>query len=269
MPQYLFIFVLSLFISAYPISMHAKTFTVIADPPDSVIRAVSGPDQKEQQFSSPAVITVNVATESARTGSELLEVSKDRYKPVTMALRHINDGDTVRVKLEKAFLPQLTYRLLTPTTSSELGYRAPLPSGEVTFRDKVISISFAAGETSFRVGLKNLSDHPLKILWDRGEYTDIHARRFRLMNSGVRYQDRNNPVSDQIVLPGKSIQETVTPIEHVFVSSRTGKYEIKPLFGQEGVSASGLNGKTINLFIPIEINRMITPYNFKILILTD
>jgi len=269
MQQYLFIILASLFVTACPASMYAKTFTIIADPADSVISVVSGSGQKEQKFSSPAVITVDVATESARAGREILEVSKDRYKPVTIALRHINEGDTIRVKLEKTFLPQLTYRLLAPAISSELDSRKPIPSRNLIFRDKAISISVAISETSFQAGIKNLSDHPLKILWERSEYTDIHARRFRLMNSGVRYQDRNNPIPDQIVLPGKSIRETITPIEHVFVSSKTGKYEVKPLFGQEEVNTSGLTGKTFNLFIPIEINRAITPYNFKIQIMSD
>ncbi len=269
MQQYLFIILASLFVTACPASMYAKTFTVIADPPDSIIRVISGPDHKEQKFSSPAVIAADVATESARASKEILEVSKDRYKPVTIVLRHINEGDTIRVKLEKAFLHQLTYRLLAPAISSELDSRKPIPSRNLIFRDKAISISVAIGETSFQVGLKNLSEHPLKILWERGGYSDIHTQRFRLMNSGVRYQDRNNPIPDQIVLPGESIQETITPIEHVFVSSKTGKYEVKPLFGQEEVSTSGLRGKTFNLFIPIEINRAITPYNFKIQIMSD
>ncbi len=253
MKKYLVFFWICLFAAGCSPSTVTKHFKVIADPPDSVIRVVSGPDQKEQKFSSPAVIAVDVATESTRASREILEVSKDRYKPVTIALRHINEGDTIRVKLEKKLAYLLKYRLL-----------APAPSEDLSFQDKIISISLAVGETAFQVGLKNLSEHPLKVLWERAEYTDIHARRFRLMNSSVRYQDRNNPVPDQIVLPGKSVQETATPIEHVLVSPKTGKYEVKPLIRQEGISASDLKGKTVNLFIPIEIDRAIIPYNFKI-----
>ncbi len=258
MKKYLVFFWICLFAAACSPSTVTKHFKVIADPPDSVIRVVLGSDQKEQKFSSPAVIAVDVATESARASREILEVSKDRYKPVTIALRHINEGDTIRIKLEKKLAYLLKYRLL-----------APAPSEDLSFQDKMISISLIVGETSFQAGIKNLSDHPLKILWERSEYTDIHARRFRLMNSGVRYQDRNNPVPDQTVLPGKSIQEAITPIEHVSVSSKTGQYEVKPLLGQEGFSASDLKGKTVNLFIPIEINRAIIPYNLKIQIVDD
>ncbi len=253
MKKYFIIFWICLFASACSPSVVSKHFKVIADPPDSVIRVVFGPDQKEQKYSSPAAVTVDVPAEPTRSGREILEVSKDRYKPVTIALRHINEGDTIRVKLEKKLAYQLKYRLL-----------APIPSDDLSFQDKTISMTLAVGEIAFQLGLKNLSEHPLKLLWERAEYTDIHARRFRLMHSGVRYQDRNNPVPDQVVLSGKALQDTITPIEHVFVSPKTGKYEVKALLGHEGAGVSGLKGKTVTLFIPIEINRAIIPYIFKI-----
>ncbi len=306
MQQYLLLITASLFITAYPISMYAKTFKVIAEPPDSAIRVVSGSDQKEQKFRSPAVIAVNTVTDSARTGkNEILEVSKDSYKTATIPLHHINDGDTIRIKLEKIFRHQvessppgaggsldkrdllrpaallsrqkpenflaerLTYRLLSPVVSSELAPRASIPSRELIFRDKAISLSLMVGETSFQMEIKNRSEHPMKIIWERAEYTDIHARRFRVMNSGIRHQDRNNPVPDQTIQPGKSVLEVITPVEHVFVSSETGNYEVKPLLNPENGGVHGLKGKTVNLFIPIEINRAITPYNFKIQIMSD
>jgi hypothetical protein len=51
------------------------------------------------------------------------------------------------------------------------------------------------------------------------------------------------------------------------VSRQKGGYDIKPLFSLGSEAAAGLKGKSFNLFIPVEINRQIIPYNFKIEIL--
>jgi hypothetical protein len=235
------------------VSVVTKNFKVITDPPDSIIRVVSGTEQKEEKFSSPAIITAEVPKDPALAARAFLEVSKDKYKPTTITLRHLNDGDTIRVKLEKIIPYQLKYRLLAPTQSDEL-----------KFQDKAISISFTVNEQAFQMGLTNLTAYPLKIRWQSAEYTDVYGRQRRLMHSGVPFQERNNPIPDQTVLPGKSLQETVTPIENVSVSPQTGGYVVKPLFARDGEIITGLKGKTFNLFIPIEIDRQINPYNFKI-----
>jgi len=78
----------------------------------------------------------------------------------------------------------------------------------------------------------------------------------------VSYQDRNNFIPDQIILSGNSVQESLIPISNVYVSPQTKNYEIKPLFPRE--AGAGLKGKIFTLFIPIEINRSINPYNFTI-----
>lgn len=232
-------------------SVITKNFKVIADPPDAVIRVVSGVEQKEQKYGSPAAITAEVPQEPALAARAVLEVSKDRYKPFTMPLRHINDGDTLRVKLEEIVSYHLKYRLLRPVQSDA-----------IKFQDGAISILITVGEQAFRMSLTNLAGYPLKILWEQAQYTDIFGKNHRLMHSGVMYQDRNNPISDQVVQPLSSIQAAVTPIDNVYMSQQTKSYEIKSLFPREAGAA--LKGKTFNLFIAVEINRSITPYNFKI-----
>lgn len=233
-------------------SVITKNIKVIADPPDSVIRVVSGPDLKEEKFSSPASITVEIPKEPALAAKAFLQVSKDKYKPTTIALRHISEGDTIKIKLEKLLTYQFKYRLLAPTQSEEL-----------KFQDKSIMLSFTVGEQAFQMKLMNLSTETLKIRWESAEFTDITGQTRRLMYSAVPYQNRNNPIPDQTVLSGKSLLETVTPIENVSVAPHTGGYVVKPLFIRDGDGAAGLKGATFNLFIPIEINRQIIPYNFK------
>ena len=250
MKKYLVVASIFLFVSGCP-STTTKKFKVIADPPDAVIRVVSGAEQKEQKYTSPASITMEVPQEQALAAKAVVEVSKDRYKPVTIAVRHINDGDTIRIKLEEIIHYRLKYRLI-----------APVQSDEIKLQDRAISISFSVDDQSFQMSLTNFSTYPLKIRWEQAEYTDIFERRHRLMHSGVSYQERNNFIPDQVILSGNSVQESLTPISNVYVSPQTKNYEIKPLFPRE--AGAGLKGKTFNLFIPIEINRSINPYNFNI-----
>jgi len=250
MKKYLLVASIFLIVSGCE-SMIIKNFKVITDPPDAVIRVVSGIEQKEQRYTSPASITVEVSQAKAHAPKAVVEVSKNRYKPVTIEIRQINDGDTIRIKLEEIIYYRMKYRLLRPVQSDE-----------IKLRDRAISISFSVNDKSFQMSLTNHSNYPLMIHWGQAEYMDIFERTHRLMPSGVHFEERNNPIPDQVILPGKSVLESLTPISNVYVSPQTKNYEVKPLFAHEaGVE---LKGKTFNLFIPIEIDRAITPYNFKI-----
>ncbi|MCK9418700.1 MAG: hypothetical protein M0R70_04890 [Nitrospirae bacterium] len=238
-------------------SVVAKNFKVFADPPDATIRVVSGVELKEQRYRPPATITAGVPKDPALAAKAFLEVSKDNYRQKTILLRDINEGDTLNIKLEKILHDlvryKLSYRLISPVVSQEL-----------RFRDKNISVSFAVGEHGFEMQFENLSPYDVKILWDRAEYTDMSGQTQRLMHSGVRFPDRNNPIPDQFVLSRSSVQETVIPISNVYVLPQRKGYDIRPLFPVESDVAAGLKGKKVILFIPVEINRQIIPYNFKI-----
>lgn len=234
----------------------AKNFKVFADPPDSTIRVVSGIDLKELKYRSPAAITAEVPKDPALAAKAVLEVSKDSYQPKIIALRDINNGDSLNIKLEKIkdlVRYKLSFRLVSPVVSQEL-----------RFQDKNISVTFAIGEQGIQMHLENLSPHDMKILWEQAEYTGVNRQPQRLMHSGVRFQDRHNPIPDQVVLSRSSVQEAVFPISNVSMLPQRKGYDIRPLFPLESDDAAGLKGKSVNLFLPVEINRQIIPYNFKI-----
>lgn len=237
-------------------SVTTKHFKVFADPPDSVIKVVSGAELRELKFRSPAVVTAEMPKDPALSAKTVLEVSKENYKPKTIALRYINEGDTLNIKLEKLqdiARYKLSFRLISPEASNEIKYR-----------DKSIAVSFEVGEQSFQMHFDNIGPHDLKILWERAEYRDVNKQQHRIMHSGVRYQNRNNPIPDQPVPSHASVQESVIPVSSVYVSDQKKGYDVHPLFSLNGDAAAGLKGKTINLFIPVEIDRQIIPYNFNI-----
>jgi hypothetical protein len=235
------------------ISDRTKRFTLVVDPPDADIRVVSGNDLKELRYRSPAEITAGLPNDTILEKKAMLEITRDKYKPVVLALRDIKDGDNLRIKLEKAVRYRLKYRLLNP-----------VPSDEIKFQDKVVSVSLIVEDRRFLLNLTNLTSSELKVLWDRAEYTDVKNRQHRLMYSGIRYQDRNNPLPSQLVPPHGSLQEAVMPTSSVVYSQQTKTYENLPLFPLDSESAASLKGKIFYLFIPMGIDRQILPYNFKI-----
>ncbi len=235
------------------VSESTKRFTLVVDPPDSNIRVVSGSDLKELRYRSPAEITVGMPKDTILEKKAVLEITRDKYRPVVLALRDIKDGDNLHIKLEKAVSYRLKFRLLSP-----------VPSDVIKFQDKVVSVSLTVEDRQFHLNLANLTSSELKILWDRAEYIDVKNRQHRLMHSGVRYQDRNNPLASQPVPPHGSVQEAVMPISSVVYSQQTKAYENLPLFPLDSESAAGLKGKIFYLFIPMGIDRQIFPYNFKI-----
>jgi len=230
-----------------------KSFTVIADPPDSEIKVVSGSDLDVEKYRSPAKITVRIPKDSGLVVKNVVEISKDTYKPWKIQLRDIKEGEVLNIKLDKVVAYRLKYRLISP-----------MPSDEIKFKDKILSLSFMIGEQSFQMSLANLTTYALKILWDRAEYTDVNNRAHRLMHSGIRPQDRNNPIPAQTVPAQGSIQQTVMPISSVIFSQEKKAYENFPLFPLDSDMAAGLKGRVFYLFIPVEIDRQIVPYNFKI-----
>ncbi len=235
------------------ISEKTKRFTLVVDPPDADIRVVSGSDLKELRYRSPAEITAGLPNDTVLEKKAVLEITMDKYKPVVLALRDIKNGDNLSIKMDKAVRYRLKCRLLSP-----------VPSDEIKFQDKVVSVSLIVEDRQFHLNLANLTSSELKILWDRAEYTDVKNRQHRLMHSGVRYQDRNNPLPSQPVPPHGSVQEAVMPTSNVVYSQQTKAYENLPLFPLDSESAAGLKGKIFYLFIPMGIDRQIFPYNFKI-----
>lgn len=239
-------------------SVATKHFKVFADPPDSTITVVSGVELKELKFRSPASITAEVPKDPALAAQAVLEVSRDNYQPVTIALSDIKEGDTRNIKLEKVLQGIVSYRLSYALVT-------PVASKDLKFRDKNIAVSFIVAEKEFQMNFKNLSPYDMKILWERAEYADVNRQTHRIMPSGVRFSDRNNPIPDQFVLSGSSVEEAVIPISNVYILPQRKGYDVRPLFPFESDEAAAeLKGKSVILFIPVEINRQIIPYNFKI-----
>ncbi len=229
-----------------------KSFTVTVDPADANIKVVSG-REAPQEFQSPAQITVLLPDDRVLEARAVVEITREDYRPKKVPIRTITGGEALDVKLEKLLRYQLSLRLL-----------APVRADEFAFSDKYISLAVTATDKGFSMNIGNVGVFPITILWNQAEMRDLSGRQHRLMHTGIRFSDRNNPIPDQRLAPGASLQYTALPVSAVSVSPEWQTYEVQPVFPVEGENVEALKGKIFYIFLPIEVNRQIVPYNFRV-----
>jgi hypothetical protein len=230
-----------------------KQFTLIVDPPDARIMVITQGDLPGESYRSPAAISVLIPEDRAMAAQGRVVISRENYKTTVLPLSSVQ-GDSIRIKLAKAVQYRLKYSLLTPVRSEHL-----------TFQDRVLAIRLIPREQYIDLEIDNLAKKSLTVLWDSAEYTDAMNRRHRIIHSGIKWENRAARVPPQIIPAGGSLKESVMPESSITRVAGEKKYAAKPLFVLDNDSALSLKGRTVNLFLPVEIDRAIIPsYSFTI-----
>lgn len=250
MKQVLILF--SLFLVATGCSTVTKKFSLIVDPSDAEISLIPGGEQPVRTYRSPAEITVSIPADPVKASESRIEIKRETYKTRIIRLDTAGEG-AMKIVLDRLALYRPAFRLLRPVLSDDLSYR-----------DKIVAISVVPGERHFEVTIHNLTQKPLKILWDKAEYMDHLNRPHPLMHTGIRPQNRNDTVPAQVIPPDGSLQQSVFPKSAVRYSQVIKDYITNPLLPLDGENALSLKDKTFTLFLPIEMDRGIIPdYIFK------
>lgn len=226
----------------------ARQFTLTVDPPDAKIEVVGLGAQQGAPYRSPAVISV--PTDPA-AGQGRLVITHADYKTMVLQLSSVR-GDSLRIKLQKAFQYRLKYSMV-----------APVKSADLTFRDNIIGVAITPREKHFDLKIENLARKPIAILWDSADYIDVRARSHRIYPSTVKTEDRGGRLPAQTIPVGGSLQVSVTPVDAISYAGEKG-YVIKPLFDLDN-DAMAFKDKTLSIFLPVGIDGAIIPnYIFKI-----
>jgi hypothetical protein len=143
---------------------------------------------------------------------------------------------------------------------------APVPSEDLTFRDKILAVTIVPRDQHIDLKIDNLTRKPLTILWDKADYTDVMNQSHRIILSGIKKGvNRGNRVPPQTIPVGGSLQESVMPENSIAYSGEKKGYVVKPLFVLDSDRALSLKGKTVSIFLPVAIDgAMIPDYNFRI-----
>lgn len=229
-----------------------KQFTVMVDPPDAEITVFSGRGENERTYRSPADVVVNIPKDPVQAAKSRIEIKRATYQTKIIGLDTVWKN-TLKVKLDKAVLYRPKYRMVRPALSDDL-----------TYRDKIVAVKIIPREHDFDLKIENLTEKPLKILWDRAEYTDFMNGQHPLMHAGIKPQNRADIVPPQVIPPRGSVQAWVFPKKSVTYSQVIKDYATKLLLPVDSETALALKGRTLNVFLPIEMDRAIIPdYNFK------
>ena len=141
------------------------------------------------------------------------------------------------------------------------------------FEDQLIKISWYIGEENFYFTLNNKTEHSIKIKWDEAAYVNEFGNTKKIMHSGVKFIEKNNPQAPSVVIRGSTVSDIILPTDNVyFVSGEYGGWKKHNLFLNASRDfprlkeyAENLKGKTVSVLLPLEISGVVNEYlfNFK------
>jgi hypothetical protein len=183
--------------------------------------------KKYAPLSAIIIFIASCASSSYFCNFTLLDVQRpavaaEKYGPVTIA----KDPDTLSIK-----------------------YR---------FADSLFDAVFFIGEYQFEFTLKNKTDRPVKILWEKSAYVNPRGEPKRVIHRGVSYPQKSVMQMPTTVARGETVSEIMLPSEHVNVYLYgSGGWSLYPLLSQSDT------GKNVSVVLALEINGVVNEYVFK------
>jgi len=149
------------------------------------------------------------------------------------------------------------------TTTQEAGVN------KYVFEDEMVRVQWLPTTSAIHFSLINKTSHSIKIIWDEAAYVDENGSSHRVMHSGVKYIDRNNPQPPTIVVRNGSIEDLVFPTDNVYylnLGCRLDGWQEIPLFPSIAHSDEDLNtkykNKTFQVLLPLQIEDVVNDYIF-------
>lgn len=129
------------------------------------------------------------------------------------------------------------------------------------FEDEMVKILWLPTASSVNFLLANKTNHSIKIIWDEAVFIDEEGQNHRIIHSGVKYADRNNPQPPGIVARNTSIVDSVFPVD------------VKPIFPTQYITPEKVQfiekkvityiGKGYQVLLPLQIEDVINEYIFS------
>jgi hypothetical protein len=143
-----------------------------------------------------------------------------------------------------------------------LALTKPVESEALVFEDDNLRASFALSRKAINFSLKNKTDGPLKIDWNQWSYVDVDGNSHRIFHKGIAYKDRETSLPPSVIPPTATFEDVVFPSDYSRWSDVGGGFQSLDLLPQ-AVSASAYVGKTLSLFMPLEVNNTVKNYLFS------
>ena len=143
----------------------------------------------------------------------------------------------------------------------------PQANDTLSFENQFILATFSPDSDGFGVTLKNKTTEPLSINWNNLSWVDFSGDAHKLIHAGVKLVDRELPQTPTVIPPLARITETLFPSDHIILVS--SDWTRVPLWSahasvlkDNSLTLKKLEGASMSLFMPLEINGKVVNYNF-------
>lgn len=137
--------------------------------------------------------------------------------------------------------------------------------------DKLVKIIWIPNSKAVNFVITNKTDNSVKIIWDKAAYVNFDGTRLKVVHSGVRFSDINDPLPPTVIDSNGSILDKVLPITKCFPPTdlTSSNWEEMPLFPTSAITIDRLNdqtkrykGKTFQVVLPLQVEDAIYDYVF-------
>lgn len=144
-------------------------------------------------------------------------------------------------------------------------YQAPVADTmdvvRYAYEDDLFRSIWSATEAGWNLVLYNKSEKPLMIDWDDVSYMDVDNIGHRVLASGTKLSERNNPQTPSVIARRGNINESLFSTDHIYVSS-TGILARRPLWPIDFSEAKRYEGRKVRLMIPFTVDGLSAQYEF-------
>ena len=168
-------------------------------------------------------------------------------------------GMTLEYAQQKGYTPCLEcFPDVTPIKYEwTFSLEKPTPSNNLFYSDGFIDIAFLINKTQIGFAIQNKTESGIKLNWDEISFISPTGTASRVIHSGIRLIDKNNPQAPTVIPPNSKISDIVIPSENI---KYEGGWKEGRLFEGDYIT---FNGKEFSIYFPLEIKGVKKEYSFK------
>jgi hypothetical protein len=179
--------------------------------------------------------------------------------------------DAIRLKIseeekrkasQERIIEKTSYWVRDTETQSSWSNDATTPLETLTYSDDFIKIAFAVEYREIRFDIQNKTYSGIKINWDDLSMIYSSGKASRVIHSGVRLIDRNNPQASTMIPPNAKVSDILIPSENItYTLGKYGGWDYRSLFKED--NSQTLDNKKFSIYFPLEIKGEKKEYIFK------
>ena len=139
-------------------------------------------------------------------------------------------------------------------------WRGSTESPDLTYEDSSLAIAFSVNPEHAMFQMQNRSSKSITLDWNQIAFIDETGKSHKVLHSGVKYADMNSAQPPTLIPPGARVEDVLFPTDYVNFTTYNGWKE-NPLL-PSGPAANSYKGKTLGMYLPINIGGEVRDYRF-------